>query len=110
MALWLPGEISIGRIFYQNEMRASGGLTPLLTGLETQWYVPVAPGIVSFSERLIRLILCDYLCYRIISKGTHEHQLIDESEAALVKAFYHEHSKKVLGLGSRISDVWLPLI
>ncbi|MFH1461044.1 MAG: hypothetical protein ABIF84_01320 [Patescibacteria group bacterium] len=106
---YFGADIPVIDIFIRtNEMRASGGLTPLLTGLETQWYVPVAPGILSFSEKLIRLILCDYFCHRVISKGIHNHEPIILEEAVSVSDFYQKHSEKVLGLGFRVGDIWLP--
>lgn len=92
-----------------NEMRDSGGLTPLLTGLETQWYIPIAPGIKSFSEDLIRRILYDYLFQRVISKGSHEHQPLTDKERGQIKKFYENHQHSIFGFGHRIGDIWLPL-
>lgn len=92
-----------------NEMRDSGGLTPLLTGMETQWYIPIAPGIMSFSETLIRRILYDYLYQRIISKGLHEHQPFANKDKKRIEKFYKDYQYEVFGLGHRVGDVWIPL-
>jgi len=90
-----------------NEVRASGGLTPLLTGHDTQFYFPVSPGVISFSENMIRRVLYDYLFSRIISHGMHEHSPITDKEAKLLKKFYFDSKNTVLGIGRRIGDIWI---
>lgn len=90
-----------------NEVKASGGLTPLLTQHDTQMYFPVSPGIISLSETTIRNILFDYLYSRVLSHGMHEHSPITDDEADVVKEFYHQHKDEVLGLGKRIGDMWI---
>jgi len=90
-----------------NEMRTSGGLTPLLTSSDTQLYVPVSPGIISLSESLLRRILYDYLYNRPHSKGMHEHNAFSESESEQVREFYLNSKDVVLGVGRRVGDVWI---
>ena len=90
-----------------NEMKASGGQTPLLTGADTQWYVPVAPGIISMSEPVLRDMLHDYLFNRTLSGGTHEHQPINAQQAEDIRSFYVASQSRVLGVGRKVADVWL---
>lgn len=90
-----------------NEMKASGGLTPLLTGPNTQLYVPVSPGIVSMDEHNLKLILHDYLFNRSLSEGMHEHSPITPDDAVYIKKFYLSSLHKILGVGKRIGDLWI---
>ena len=90
-----------------NEMRASGGLTPLLTSPNTQWYVPVSPGIISLSNHTLKLILHDYLFNRQLSGGKHEHTPISEEESREVSAFYQQSKDEVLGIGRKVGDMWI---
>lgn len=90
-----------------NEVKMSGGLTPLLTQHDTQLYFPVAPGIMSLTENTIKLILYDYLYSRVLSHGMHEHIPITEQEAEVVSNFYESHRSEVLGLGRRVGDIWI---
>ena len=90
-----------------NEMKASGGLTPLLTGLDTQWYIPVSPGIVSMNEHTVKLILHDYLFNRSLSEGMYEHCPITPDDATYVREFYSNSRHKVLGVGRRVGDLWI---
>lgn len=90
-----------------NEVKMSGGLTPLLTQHDTQLYFPVAPGIMSLSENTIKSILYDYLYSRILSHGMHEHGPITDKEAEEVSNFYESHRDEVLGLGRRVGDLWI---
>lgn len=99
---------SVDIFIRSNEIRTSGGLTPLLTGHDTQLYFPVSPGIVSFSERVIRSILYDYLFCRNKSHGVFEHREITEKEVNKIKYFYHKSKNIVFGLGERIGDIWIP--
>ncbi|MBU0569798.1 hypothetical protein KKB40_03380, partial [Patescibacteria group bacterium] len=69
-----------------NEIRSSGGLTPLLTNHDTQFYFPVAPGILSFNQNMLKQILYDYLYCRVISGGKHEHKKISKKEAETIKS------------------------
>lgn len=90
-----------------NEIRPSGGLTPLLTNHDTQFYFPVSPGIISLSEKVIRLIMHDYLFNRVLSHGMHEHQPITHREAKVLKGFYFKSRENVVGIGRRIGDLWI---
>lgn len=90
-----------------NEMRASGGLTPLLTSHDTQWYIPVSPGVISLSEKVIREILYDYLFCRSLSHGMHEHKPITHKQAIQISDFYYKNKDSVLGIGKRIGDIWI---
>jgi hypothetical protein len=90
-----------------NEVKMSGGLTPLLTQHDTQLYFPVAPGIMSLTENTIKSVLYDYLYSRVLSHGMHEHSPITEFEAEEVSNFYERHQNEVLGLGRRVGDLWI---
>lgn len=90
-----------------NEVKLSGGLTPLLTGPDTQLYFPVSPGIMSLTEPVLRKILYDYLFSRTLSHGTHEHSPISDSEAEEIKNFYIDHKNTVLGVGKKVGDIWI---
>lgn len=90
-----------------NEVRVSGGLTPLLTSHGTQFYFPISPGVISFSERTLRRILYDYLFSRVLSLGKHEHRPIGPKEAKIVKKFYFDSKSEVLGIGRRVGDIWI---
>jgi len=90
-----------------NEIKSSGGLTPLLTSPDTQFYFPVSPGIISISEYTLKLILHDYLFNRSLSHGMHEHSPISDLDAEKVKDFYIESKNNVIGVGKRVSDIWI---
>ena len=90
-----------------NEVKPSGGLTPLLIQHDTQLYFPVSPGIMSLSEITIRKILYDYLFSRVLSHGMHEHNPISDEQAKIVKDFYDQHRDDVLGVGRRVGDMWI---
>lgn len=90
-----------------NEIKPSGGLTPLLTQHDTQMYFPVSPGIMSLSEGVLRRILYDFLYSRILSHGMHEHSPVTDSQANEVKSFYIKHKDDVLGIGKRVGDMWI---
>ena len=98
---------SIDIFIRSNEVRLSGGLTPLLAGHDTQLYFPVSPGILSFSEKVIKHILYDYLFSRVLSHGMHEHHSITEKQAKIAKKFYFDSKDNVLGVGKRIADMWI---
>lgn len=90
-----------------NEVKPSGGLTPLLIQHDTQLYFPVSPGIMSLSENTLRKILYDYLYSRVLSHGMHEHSPITNEQAEIIKDFYDQHRDDVLGLGRRVGDMWI---
>lgn len=90
-----------------NEIKPSGGLTPLLTQHDTQMYFPVSPGIMSLSEDVLRRILYDFLYGRVLSHGMHEHSPVTDLEANEVKSFYTMHKDDVLGIGRRVGDMWI---
>ncbi|MFA4887108.1 MAG: hypothetical protein WC595_02765 [Candidatus Nanoarchaeia archaeon] len=88
-------------------MRASGGLTPLLTSQNAQWYVPVSPGIISLSDHALKLILHNYLFNRQLSGGKHEHTPISEEESSEVSRFYEQSKNDILGVGRKVGDMWI---
>lgn len=90
-----------------NEVKPSGGLTPLLIQHDTQLYFPVSPGIMSLSENTLRKILYNYLYSRVLSHGMHEHSPITNKQAEIIKDFYDQHRDDVLGLGRRVGDMWI---
>ncbi len=90
-----------------NEVKPSGGLTPLLTQHDTQMYFPVSPGIMSLSEPVLRKILYDYLFGRVLSHGMHEHGPVTDEEALKVKNFYIKNKNEVMGIGQRVADMWI---
>lgn len=90
-----------------NEVKPSGGLTPLLVQHDTQMYFPVSPGIISLSENVLRRILYDFLYNRVLSHGMHEHLPVTDAEADKVKNFYNERKDEVLGVGRRVGDMWI---
>lgn len=92
-----------------NELKASGGLTPLLIDHDTQFYFPIAPGILSFTEKNLRRILHDYLFNRNLSHGMYEHLPITDLQAEEIKKFYFNSQDQILGLGRRLGDVWIHL-
>lgn len=99
---------SIDIFIRTNEMRASGGLHPLLVNAGTQFYTPVSPGLISFSETVIRKIIWDYLFARVVSGGTHHHLPLSVNEENKILKFYTRNKDVVLGVGERIGDIWLP--
>jgi len=90
-----------------NEVKLSGGMTPLLTQHDTQLYFPVSPGILSMTEPVLRKIMYDYLFSRVLSHGMHEHSPIDDNQASEIKNFYYEQKNDVLGVGRLVGDVWI---
>lgn len=98
---------SIDIFIRTNEVKSSGGLTPLLTQHDTQFYFPVAPGVMSLTEDSIKLILYDYLFSRVLSHGMHEHKPITDDEATQVSGFYEAHKQDILGVGRRVGDMWI---
>lgn len=90
-----------------NEVKLSGGSTPLLTQPDTQLYFPVAPGILSLQEPVLRRIMYDYLFSRVLSHGMHEHSPINDSQATEIKDFYNKQKNNVIGIGKRVGDIWI---
>jgi len=90
-----------------NELKSSGGLTPLLTHHDTQFYFPVSPGLISLTKTNIKRILYDYLFNRNLSAGTHQHQPINADQAKKISNFYHNSQDKILGVGDREGDIWI---
>lgn len=99
--------LPIDILIRSNEVRPSGGLTPLLTTHGTQLYFPVSPGILSFSEKVIRSIIYDYLFSRVLSKGTYDHRPITTKQSKEIRNFYFGSKDVVLGLGRRVGDIWI---
>ncbi|MDP3994536.1 MAG: hypothetical protein Q8P91_01750 [bacterium] len=98
---------SIDIFIRTNEVRLSGGTTPLLTQHDTQLYFPVSPGILSLTEPVLRKIMYDYLFSRVLSHGMHEHSSINDNEASEIKDFYMQQKDNVLGIGRRVGDIWI---
>lgn len=90
-----------------NEFKASGGLTPLLTHHDTQFYFPSSPGLLSLDEDNLKAILYDYLFNRSLSGGHHNHSPITPEQAKAIKDFYTSSRNNIAGVGRRIGDVWI---
>lgn len=90
-----------------NEVKLSGGMTPLLTQHDTQLYFPVSPGILSMNESVIRKIMYDYLFSRVLSHGMHEHSSITDDETSEIRDFYMAQKESVLGVGKSVGDIWI---
>lgn len=98
---------SIDIFIRTNELKASGGLTPLLTEHDTQFYFPTSPGLISLNEANLKRILFDYLFNRNLSGGRHQHQPITDQQAAVIRNFYNKSINQITGVGRRVGDIWI---
>jgi len=90
-----------------NELKASGGLTPLLTEHDTQFYFPSSPGLISLTETNLKRIMFDYLFNRNLSGGRHQHLPITDLEAETISDFYTKSINHISGIGRRVGDIWI---
>ncbi|RLE48250.1 hypothetical protein DRJ25_00345 [Candidatus Woesearchaeota archaeon] len=90
-----------------NELKASGGLTPLLVDHDTQFYFPISPGILSMNATTLKRILHDYLFNRSLSHGRFKHKPITSEQAKKIKEFYSASKNDIIGIGQRIGDIWV---
>lgn len=90
-----------------NELKASGGLTPLLTEHDTQFYFPSSPGLISLTETNLKRIMFDYLFNRNLSGGKHQHLPITNDEAEVIRGFYINSINHISGIGRRVGDIWI---
>jgi len=93
-----------------NEVKESGCLHPLLESDETQLYFPTSPGALSINEKVLRMILYDYLYNRIKSGGTHTHGVLSEEERKFALEFYQANRDRVIGVGGQVGgDFWVDI-
>jgi hypothetical protein len=82
---------------------------PLVSGVKTQMYFPVAP-FPMLNQNMVREIFFDILYNRTITYGTDNESLDDISpeDLKLLKKYYNENRSVVIGLGERLGDFWMP--
>ncbi|UCH90062.1 MAG: undecaprenyl diphosphate synthase family protein [Thermoplasmata archaeon] len=82
---------------------------PLISGVKTQMYFPIGP-FPFLNTNMVREIFFDLLYNRTITHGNDTESLdnLTEAEAELINNYYTENRDKIIGLGNRIGDFWLP--
>jgi undecaprenyl diphosphate synthase len=113
LTLYYGDEIDDVDIFIRpTEVRDSDIQPPLISGNRTQMYFPVAPNYMSITSEIFKEILYDYLFCRSSILGSKVYSKVDMDYTYLkdIEIYYKENKKKVLGIGKRIGNFWIPEI
>jgi hypothetical protein len=91
-------------------IRDSDVQPPLISGVKTQMYFPIAP-FPFLDKNGIREIFYDMLYTRTISMGFDNEILngLNPEESEIVKDYYMKNRSVIFGVGKRIGDFWLPV-
>jgi hypothetical protein len=91
-------------------MRDSDVQPPLISGVRTQMYFPIAP-FPFLDENNVRQILFDLLFQRTITLGSDTENLngLALEEHELIRQYYENNRSVIIGTGERIGDYWLPV-
>jgi undecaprenyl diphosphate synthase len=94
------------------EIRDSDIQPPLISGNKTQMYFLVAPDKLSFNRDVYRYILYDFLFCRsnVFGSKTYQNEMIAKSDLEKIKDYYLLNKSKVIGLGEKIGQFWIPQI
>jgi undecaprenyl diphosphate synthase len=94
------------------EIRDSDLQPPIISGRRTQMYFLVAPDHVSFSTEVFREILYDLIYCRtsVFGKKVYKDTDPDENNINFMKKYYILNKSKVLGLGEKVGEFWVPQI
>lgn len=91
-------------------LRDSDIQPPLISGNKTQMYFPVLP-FIYLTKEIFREIIYDLLYLRTITFGLDNYDLntINKIEKDILKEYYKNNEKSVIGVGKRIGNLWIPL-
>jgi len=90
------------------EMRDSDCQPPLIGG-RSEMYFPVVP-LTHMPEGFFKEILYDYLFCRIKTFGKKKYRGAHMEYVDEVRKYYEESGGRIIGIGKRIGDVWVPLL
>jgi hypothetical protein len=90
-----------------SKLAGLGALPALICGGDTQVYYLPVPGVIGLTQETYRTILYDLLYLRDGPAGKRGPDL-SSTEREQLRAWYNHHANRVIGLGSRVADVWLP--
>jgi hypothetical protein len=91
-------------------LRDSDVQPPLISGVKTQLYFPIAP-FPFLDEQNIRQIYYDLLFQRTITFGNDTENLnrLKLEQHELIRQYYENNKSVIIGTGERIGDYWLPV-